>query len=458
MVILCLALAFCGICGGESNTQPQFPHMFYGTATITGSPAPEGYTITTAVDGAANGMIIVSPAGIFGGEGALDQKLIVQGDFQASTSRITFTVEGSPALCREYGSGEGWQESYPFTPGAVTNLELNVGEVALLADFSVNRPDGYAPHTAQFADQSTGSHDQWLWNFGDGKTSTEQNPSHTYTTAGTYTVSLTVISGPLTNVRTKSNYITVFAQGSPSGGGGGGGGGGSGTVITSGQTATTTMTGTLTPTPTVTRISAGNLLLGTDNTTTREVTIAATDTIGSLAIGKGVAPVDSTGAPLSTISLSALPAGTIPPKSPCSAAPYQYEIAPAGVRFTSGVTLVLSFNETTWAGLDKEGASLARYNTTDGSWEKIATSMDPGSRTMKAAITRGGTYVLCLDEGAQPLPTTEPPVTPVATGSPGFSLGIIALASLLIIVVVGVIAYLISTRTTNDGSPPEGGQ
>ncbi|HNJ81074.1 MAG TPA: hypothetical protein PLK38_05890, partial [Methanoregulaceae archaeon] len=116
MVILCLALAFCGICGGESNTQPQFPHMFYGTATITGSPAPEGYTITTAVDGAANGMIIVSPAGIFGGEGALDQKLIVQGDFQGSTSRITFTVEGSPALCREYGSGEGWQESYPFTP------------------------------------------------------------------------------------------------------------------------------------------------------------------------------------------------------------------------------------------------------------------------------------------------------------------------------------------------------
>ena len=198
--------------------------------------------------------------------------------------------------------------------------------------------------------------------------------------------------------------------------------------------------------------------LGTDNTTTREVTIAATDTIGSLAIGKGVAPVDSTGAPLSTISLSALPAGTIPPKSPCSAAPYQYEIAPAGVRFTSGVTLVLSFNETTWAGLDKEGASLARYNTTDGSWEKIATSMDPGSRTMKAAITRGGTYVLCLDEGAQPLPTTEPPVPPVSTGSPGLPLSIIALASLLIIVVVGVIAYLISTRTTNEGSPPEGGQ
>ena len=32
----------------------------------------------------------------------------------------------------------------------------------------------------------------WSWNFGDGSTSAEQNPSHTYAEAGTYTVSLTV--------------------------------------------------------------------------------------------------------------------------------------------------------------------------------------------------------------------------------------------------------------------------
>ncbi len=49
--------------------------------------------------------------------------------------------------------------------------------------------------TADFTDQSTdsdGSVVSWAWNFGDGGTSTAQNPSHTYAADGTYTVTLTV--------------------------------------------------------------------------------------------------------------------------------------------------------------------------------------------------------------------------------------------------------------------------
>ncbi|MFJ9696379.1 collagenase [Kitasatospora sp. NPDC101183] len=53
--------------------------------------------------------------------------------------------------------------------------------------------------TAQFTDRSTetggGTIASWAWNFGDGTTSTDQNPSHTYATAGSYTVSLTVTDG-----------------------------------------------------------------------------------------------------------------------------------------------------------------------------------------------------------------------------------------------------------------------
>jgi PKD repeat protein len=49
--------------------------------------------------------------------------------------------------------------------------------------------------TATFTDISTdsdGTIASWLWNFGDGNSSTMQNPEHTYTAADTYTVSLTV--------------------------------------------------------------------------------------------------------------------------------------------------------------------------------------------------------------------------------------------------------------------------
>ena len=44
----------------------------------------------------------------------------------------------------------------------------------------------------QFTDQSTGAITAYLWDFGDGSTSSEQNPLHTYASDGTYTVTLTV--------------------------------------------------------------------------------------------------------------------------------------------------------------------------------------------------------------------------------------------------------------------------
>ncbi len=59
----------------------------------------------------------------------------------------------------------------------------------------------------------------WLWDFGDGTTSTLQNPSHTYSTAGSYTVSLTVGNGSASDTETKTSYINVS-----------GGGGGTGTL------------------------------------------------------------------------------------------------------------------------------------------------------------------------------------------------------------------------------------
>jgi PKD repeat protein len=43
-----------------------------------------------------------------------------------------------------------------------------------------------------FTDSSTGSVTSYAWTFGDGGTSTQQNPSYTYTTAGTFSVALTV--------------------------------------------------------------------------------------------------------------------------------------------------------------------------------------------------------------------------------------------------------------------------
>ncbi|MDD1669730.1 MAG: PKD domain-containing protein, partial [Methanomicrobiales archaeon] len=61
-----------------------------------------------------------------------------------------------------------------------------------VAGFTTDTTSGIAPLTVQFTDTSEGSPGSWLWEFGDGDTSPDQNPSHTYEADGTYSVSLTV--------------------------------------------------------------------------------------------------------------------------------------------------------------------------------------------------------------------------------------------------------------------------
>jgi len=59
------------------------------------------------------------------------------------------------------------------------------------ADFDSNVSSGIAPLDVKFTDKSSNSPTDWVWNFGDGATSTDQNPVHTYKAGGTYKVTLT---------------------------------------------------------------------------------------------------------------------------------------------------------------------------------------------------------------------------------------------------------------------------
>ncbi|MFH1841624.1 MAG: S8 family serine peptidase [bacterium] len=82
-----------------------------------------------------------------------------------------------------------------------------------VADFVGTPTSGDYPLTVQFADASSGDPTSWSWTFGDGGNSTAQNPQHTYTAAGAYTVSLTATNAQGSDVETKTNYITVTEPG-----------------------------------------------------------------------------------------------------------------------------------------------------------------------------------------------------------------------------------------------------
>lgn len=77
----------------------------------------------------------------------------------------------------------------------------------LKPDFSASPKTGKIPLKVQFKDESTGSPDRVKWYFGDGTSSTERNPIHTYTEKNSFPVSLLVVKGDQQLIIHKYNYI-----------------------------------------------------------------------------------------------------------------------------------------------------------------------------------------------------------------------------------------------------------
>lgn len=114
------------------------------------------------------------------------------------------------------------QVSVSFTPTSITTYSSSIlmssnDTSAILclralsgalpeADFQFSYQNGCLGEVV-FADESKFSPNSWFWQFGDGNTSTQRNPSHMYAKAGTYKVSLRVTNS--TGFDTTSSMITV---------------------------------------------------------------------------------------------------------------------------------------------------------------------------------------------------------------------------------------------------------
>ena len=106
-----------------------------------------------------------------------------------------------------------------FTVGlTVTNAQgsANIRKADLIqvvdlpiATFTRSAGSGDVPFTVAFTDVSIGLPTDWAWSFGDGGTSTLQNPTHVYTLPGTYDVALTVTNVAGSDTLTRTDYIHV---------------------------------------------------------------------------------------------------------------------------------------------------------------------------------------------------------------------------------------------------------
>src|SRR5208283_1326659 len=133
------------------------------------------------------------------------------GSWQASGTTVSGITVGSHTVA--YNNIAGWSIPSGHTANISNGRTASAtGTYApvFVAGFTASATSGKAPVTVHFTDSSVGSITKWFWNFGDGKTSTVRNPSHTYSKAGAYTVTLTVTGAGGINTCTQPDYITVY--------------------------------------------------------------------------------------------------------------------------------------------------------------------------------------------------------------------------------------------------------
>jgi PKD repeat protein len=187
---------------GSTSTAQNPSHIFAAagsrTVTLTVSNATGSNTTTRTLT------VLEGPAASF--------SFSPNSPTVGQTVQFTDTSTGTPTS-RQWNFGDGststaQNPSHAFATAGSRTVTLTVANasgsstttrtvpvvVSLNAAFTFSPISPTAGQAVHFTDTSTGSPSLWQWNFGDGSTSTAQNPSHSFVTAGNYTISLTVMN------------------------------------------------------------------------------------------------------------------------------------------------------------------------------------------------------------------------------------------------------------------------
>lgn len=196
-----------GLFASSDTNQPAVEVCIGGCVTVTGpSPLPlNTWThLATTYDGSLVGLYV---------NGIQVASRMTSGSLLTSTNPLRI---GGDSLWGDYFQGR--IDEVRIYNRALTATEIQADMTigvtpppvgAPTAAFSGTPTSGPVPLSVAFSDASTGGITAWAWTFGDGTTSTAQHPSHSYKTAGTYTVSLTVTGPGGTDTEVKTNYIRV---------------------------------------------------------------------------------------------------------------------------------------------------------------------------------------------------------------------------------------------------------
>lgn len=180
------------------------PHMLQLDVPLSGI---SGYLLIIRKPGTGTGTVTSYPAGLNCGANCS------AGYSPGTVVTLTTTnPDASSVFAGWSGAACSGTQDCTVTMNADTLVTAQFNLIPPVADFEALYTSGVFPLTVVFADRSTANPTSWTWNFGDGTTSTQQNPTHTYSGLGDYTVTLTVtnaLGSSKASTESKNNYITV---------------------------------------------------------------------------------------------------------------------------------------------------------------------------------------------------------------------------------------------------------
>ncbi len=181
-------------CGGLLSGSTYTTGAVTADCTVTATFAINSYAVTPSA----------------GPNGSISPNTPQTVNYDGTTS-FTVTPYSGYYVSSVTGCG-GTLSGSTYTTGPITascTVSASFSMIPPVAGFSGLPVSGPAPLTVNFLDSSADNPSWWAWTFGDGGTSSLENPVYTYQNPGTYTVSLTVSNAGGSNTDTLTNYISV---------------------------------------------------------------------------------------------------------------------------------------------------------------------------------------------------------------------------------------------------------
>jgi len=189
---------------GNFNIPSNDPDQNPATVGLSGTGIQINHTLSVNKSGSGTGLVTSLSAGINCGIDCME----------TYNEGTPVTLSASPDADSTFegwsGGGCGGTGTCQVTMDADTTVTATFDILPPTADFTASPLSGSVPLSVSFSDLSVHAV-SWLWDFGDGETSTLQNPAHIYRSDGVYTVSLTAANPTGSSLVTETGYITVSA-------------------------------------------------------------------------------------------------------------------------------------------------------------------------------------------------------------------------------------------------------